>query len=500
MSAQKKKTDKSPDVGRREFIKTAGSTAVAAPWIMRYSNVLGQGKKRNMIFIFIDDLRYDVMSCLDHPVVQTPNFDRMANGGILFKNAFVTTSLCSPSRASVLTGQYAHTHGVMDNSTLIRKGTPTFPLMLQRAGYTTGFVGKWHMGGSTDEPRPGFDRWVSFRGQGVYFNPTFNIDGEKVQREGYTTDLITDYALEFVKKKKERPFFLYMSHKAVHDPFSPAPRHKGKYKNIVVPKPVSFADTEENYRGKPEWVKKQRNSWHGVDGMYNNRYDFDAWYKDYCECVLGVDDSIGILLDTLEQEGLLEDTLIMFMGDNGFQFGEHGLIDKRTMYEPSIRVPFIVHCPALAAGGQRRKELSLNIDIAPTLLECAGISIPGTVQGKSLLPLIKGDEINWRTEFLYEYFWERAFPQTPSVLGLRTDQYSYMRYHGIWDLNELYDIQQDPDQMNNLMGHVRTTTEAGALNNRIKDPELKDLVNDLENRLFRILEKTGARREPTWRM
>ncbi len=487
-----------PEPTRRKFIRTAGSAAVAAPWIMRYGNAKGQAKKRNIIFIFIDDLRYDVMSCLDHPVLRTPNMDRMVKNGMLFRNAFVTTALCSPSRASVLTGQYAHRHGVLDNSTRIRQGTATFPALLQQAGYKTGFIGKWHMGGETDEPRPGFDRWVSFRGQGVYFDPVFNVDGKRVERQGYTPDLTTEYALDFIRENKDNPFFLYLSHKSVHADFSPAPRHKGKYANIVVPKPVSFADTEENYRGKPDWVRKQRNSWHGVDGLYNKQVNFDEFYKSYCECVLGVDDSLGEVMDFLEKQGLAEDTLVMFMGDNGTQFGEHGLIDKRTMYEASIRVPLIAHCPALTRGANFREELALNIDIAPTILDAAGIRIPGAMHGRSFLPVIRNEEINWRTEFLYEYFWERAFPQTPTVLGLRSDQYSYMRYHGIWDLNELYDIRKDPDQMNNLMADVRTTTEAGELNNRIQDPELKTLVADLEKRMFAILRETGGLVEPSW--
>jgi N-acetylglucosamine-6-sulfatase len=481
------------DIPRRSFLETGG-TAAAAPFLMGAA----APRQRNIIFILIDDLRFDTFSFMGHPVVQTPNIDRLAKNGVHFRNSFVTTSLCSPSRATILTGLYAHQHKILDNSTRLPDTILTFPTLLQKAGYRTGFVGKWHMGGESDEPRPGFHRWVSFRGQGVYVNPTFNIDGTQVKREGYVTDLITDYSLDFIKQNRERPFMLYMSHKAVHADFTPAPRHAGKYKDAVVPRPRTYADTNDNYRGRPDWVRRQRNSWHGVDGMYNKTVDFDGFYRRYCETVLGVDDSVGRLLDTLEKEDLREDTLILFMGDNGFLFGEHGLIDKRCMYEPSIRVPLFAHCPALTRGARVREEMTLNLDIAPTILEAAGVQIPSSIQGRSFLGLIRGKDIPWRKEFLYEYFWERAYPQTPTVLGLRSDQYSFMRHHGIWDLYELYDIRKDPDQMHNLLGQVRLTTESGDALNLNKNPELRKLVNDLQGRMFEILKKTGARTEPTW--
>ncbi|MHB9030577.1 MAG: sulfatase family protein [Candidatus Latescibacterota bacterium] len=481
------------DIPRRSFLQ-AGGAAAAAPFLMGAA----APRKRNIIFILIDDLRFDTFSFMGHPVVQTPNIDRLARNGVHFRNTFVTTALCSPSRATILTGLYAHQHKILDNSTRLPDSMLTFPVLLQKAGYRTGFVGKWHMGGESDEPRPGFHRWVSFRGQGVYENPVFNIDGAQTKREGYVTDLITDYSLDFIRQNRERPFMLYLSHKAVHADFIPAPRHAGKYRDVTVLKPRTFADTEENYRGRPDWVRRQRESWHGVDGMYNKTVDFEGFYKRYCETVLGVDDSVGRLLDTLEKEGLLEDTLIMFMGDNGFLFGEHGLIDKRCMYEPSIRVPLIAHCPSLTCGARVREEMALNLDLAPTILEAAGVKVPASMQGRSFIGLIAGKDTPWRNEFLYEYFWERAYPQTPTVLGLRTDRYSFMRHHGVWDLYELYDIQKDPDQMHNLLGQVRLTTESGDALNLNKDPELRRLVNDLQERMFGILKETGARVEPAW--
>ncbi len=439
-----------------------------------------------------------MMGCRGHPWLNTPSLDRLARDGVLFENAFVTTALCSPSRASILSSRYVHSHGVTDNVTPLPRGLVTFPQVLQRNGYRTGFIGKWHMGGESDEPRPGFDRWISFRGQGQYRDPILNVDGSRRQAAGYVTDLLTEEALRFIRENSARPFFIYLSHKAVHAEFVPADRHKDLYRDQPVPHPASMANTEETYRGKPDWVRRQRNSWHGVDGMYDHRLGgFDDFYRSYCRTLAALDESVGRVLDELDRLGLSNDTLVLYMGDNGFLLGEHGLIDKRAMYEPSIRVPMMARCPDLFPGGGRPVGMALNLDIAPTFLEAAGLSAPAGMHGRSLLSLIRGAP-GWRTEFLYEYFWERDYPQTPTVLGLRTDRHSYMHYHGIWDLDELYDIRKDPDQRNNLLAAVRLTTQSGRLDNQIKDPELRKLVADLQGRMKRILAETGGRVDPTW--
>jgi N-acetylglucosamine-6-sulfatase len=474
---------------RRDFLGTLPA-AGAAP-------LFGAGKKRNLVLILSDDHRWDMMGCRGHPWIQTPQMDRLAAGGMLFENAFVTTSLCSPSRASILTGQYSHAHGVHDNSTPLPSGVPTFPRVLQQHGYRTAFIGKWHMGGTNDAPRPGFDRWFSFRGQGSYVDPDINDDGERQQRKGYLTDILTEEAVRFIGENQARPFLLYLSHKAVHGHFIPADRHKEMYASAKIPHPPSMADTEENYRGKPAWLRQQRDSWHGVDGMYNHQVSFDDVYRGCARTLMSLDDSIGAVQDELEAQGLANDTLVIYMGDNGFQFGDHGLIDKRVMYEPSIRIPMIARCPDLFEGGRTVDGMALNLDICPTLLDAAGAASPSTVHGRSLLPLIRGAE-GWRKDFLYEYFWERAYPQTPTVVGLRTDRYSFMRYHGVWDLYELYDIQADPEQMNNLLAGVRTTTEGGRLFNRIQDPELRALVAGFEDVIRERLARTSGRMEPTW--
>ncbi len=486
---------------RRDFMKLAGAAAMGA--------AVGEGAEaqeaakpgaRNIVFILTDDQRFDALGMLN-PYFETPALDALVRGGILFDRAFVTTSLCSPSRASILTGQYAHRHGILDNNTLLPESTPTFPRELKRGGYETAYVGKWHMGGSTDAPQPGFDHWVSFRGQGVYRDPTFNINGEQVKREGYVTDLITDYAEEFIRKPHSGPFLLYVGHKAVHADFQPAPRHAGSYADRTYPCPASMADTEENYRGKPAWVRAQRRSWHGVDGMYNNTTDFDRFTREYAETLRAVDDSVARVVQALSETDQLDSTIIVFASDNGFQFGEHGLIDKRTMYEASIRVPLIVHCPGLFAGGQRRREMILNIDFAPTFIEAAGLPIPDTVQGASFYGLLDGSRTDWRDAWLYEYFWERSFPQTPSVLGVRTDRYKFLQYHGVWDRYELYDLDADPGERNNLLADFQVAAEGGTLDALIArraKGELKETYQQMRNTLDRLLAEADCAAEPNW--
>ena len=465
---------------RRDFVKMMGLAAVSAPALLDARRAAGgqRQKLKNVIFILSDDHRYDFMSFLNTPeFLQTPNMDRMARKGAYLKYATVSTSLCSPSRASVLTGQYAHKHGVVDNNTLVPKGTRFFPQDLQNAGYQTAFMGKWHMGGATDAPRPGFDRWISFRGQGVYFNPVLNVDGEKVKREGHISDILTEYALNWLQKERDpdKPYFLYLSHKAVHAMFEPAKRHLNKYEDVTLKYPDTMADTEANYKDKPAWVKAQRDSWHGVDYMYHGQMDFDTFYKRYCETLLSVDESIGKVLDHVDEKER-GSTLVMYMGDNGFSFGEHGLIDKRQMYESSMRVPMLAYAPGVITPGTVVEELVQNIDVGPTVLEVAGLATPERMDGQSFLKLLEGKKIPWREEAFYEYYWERNFPHTPTVHGVRTKRYKYIHYHGIWDLDELYDLQNDPDEKHNL----------------IHDPQQKERVDAMNKKMFDWLERTDG--------
>ncbi len=475
-------------MNRRDFLQAAGAASFAlglasanAASTKEELEKIPNRKPRNVVFILSDDHRYDFMGFMGKvKFLETPNMDRMAREGAHIRNAFVTTSLCSPSRASILTGLFSHKHGVVDNQTDIQPGLVFFPEHLRQLGYETAFMGKWHMGHDSDEPRAGFDRWISFQGQGQYYDGVLNVDGKKVKATKHISDELTDYAVDWLKQERDKPFFLYLSHKAVHAMFEPAKRHLGKYENVELEYPASMADTEENYRGKPAWVKEQRNSWHGVDYMYHGQMDFDTFYRRYCETLLSIDDSIGRVLGCLKDMGQADSTLVIYMGDNGFCFGEHGLIDKRHMYEPSLRVPMLAYCPELIKPGTKVTPLVQNIDIAPTVLEAAGAKPPEYMDGRSILPLLEGKATAWRDAVFYEYYWEAAFPQTPTTYGVRTDRYKFIHYHGVWDTDELYDMQNDPDERHNL----------------IDQPRHQDLIKKLRIRMYEWLESTGGMQIP----
>ena len=444
-------------------------------------------KRRNVIFILSDDHRYDAMGFLkSQPFLETPQLDRLAREGAHFKNAFVTTALCSPSRASILTGTYAHKHRIVDNNTPIPAGTVFFPGYLQKAGYKTGFFGKWHMGAETDEPKAGFNQWVSFRGQGTYLpNPNgLNINGKKVPQKGYITDELTDYAIDWLKTlPKEQPYFMYLSHKAVHAEFIPAERHKGRYKDAKFTYSPTMAAEGEMAQSRPMWVQNQRNSWHGVEYPYHSTLDIAEYYQRYAETLLAVDESVGRVLDELKRRGELDSTLVIYMGDNGFAFGEHGLIDKRTAYEESMRVPLLARCPELFSGGRTVKEFVAGLDIMPTVMDAARAAIPAGLDGKSWLPVVTGQKTEWRKELLYEYYWERNFPQTPTMHALRGDKFKFIRYQGIWDLDELYDLEEDPLESRNLINSETYTP----------------VVDQMRKRLFDIFEETGGMNIPLQR-
>ncbi len=451
---------------------------------LKLSKLNNAEKPMNVIFILSDDHRYDFMGFTGKvPWLETPNMDRMAKEGAHFENAFVTTALCSPSRASILTGLFSHSHTIIDNQAPDPGNLTYFPQYLQAAGYQTGFFGKWHMGDANDEPRPGFDHWESFKGQGVYYNPTININGERKTFDDstYISEFLTDHTIDWLKQRDtEKPFFAYLSHKAVHALFKPNRPHKGKYKDKELVYPPSYDMTKDDtYKkhGIPEWVKQQRYSWHGVDYMYHGEHTFDTFFKAYCETLESVDESIGQVLNYLEAEGLAENTLVIYMGDNGFSFGEHGLIDKRHAYEESMKVPFLVWSPSMLKERKTVKAMVQNIDVAPTILELAGLQSPEHFDGRSIKPLIIGDKPDdWRDRIFYEYYWEYSFPQTPTVHAVRTDKYKYIRYHGVWDTNELYDLENDPYEMNNL----------------IAAEEHQDRIQQMRSDIDTWLEETGG--------
>ncbi|MBA2501199.1 MAG: sulfatase [Chitinophagaceae bacterium] len=469
---------------------------------MFLTSVLGaQQKQMNIIFILSDDHRYDAMGFMNKiQGLQTPGMDRMAKEGAHVKNAFVSTALCSPSRASILTGQYAHSHTVVDNDAPLPANLVFFPKYMQDKGYQTAFFGKWHMGNTDDQPQPGFDHWLSFRGQGVYLNPVFNINGKVVpQAEGsYVTDLLTNNAIEWMNnRKKNKPFFVYLSHKGVHAEFEPAERHKGKYTALPIITPPSMyltatdsskyygtptaPQSKVNYSDIPTWVRKQRYSWHGVDYMYHGQIPFDKFYHLYLETLQAVDESVEKVLDWVKAEGLEQNTMVVYMGDNGFSFGEHGLIDKRHAYEESMRVPMLVWAPGMIKPNSVVDKVVMNVDIAPTFLELGGISKPNQMQGYSFSNLLKGNANGWqRDKVFYEYYWESSFPQTPTTFAVRSDRYKYIYYNGVWDINELFDLQNDPYEMNNL----------------IRDTSYRQIGLELKNDLFKWLEETNGLQIP----
>ena len=448
----------------------------------------GNTQKPNIIFILSDDHRFDFMGFTKKvPWLKTPAMDRLATEGMHFSNTFVTTSLCSPSRASILTGMYTHTHTIVDNNAPEPEGLVYFSQYLQQAGYRTSFFGKWHMGDNNDNPRPGFDHWESFKGQGEYYSNTLNINGEHIKygKDSYISELLTDHAIDWMdKKESDKPFFVYLSHKAVHAMFEPSPKYDGRYADEKIPYPESFNITKDDTYKKnriPEWVKEQRYSWHGVDYMYHGKLEFEPFYKRYCETLMGIDDSIATILDYLDKNNMAENTVVIYMSDNGFSFGERGLIDKRHAYEESIKVPLIIRWPGVISQHTTAPQMIQNIDIAPTLIDIAGLNAPSNMQGRSFLPLLKGDKVdNWRDKIFYEYYWEYDFPMTPTVFAVRTSRYKYIRYFGIWDTNEFYDLQEDPGEIHNL----------------IAAPQHQELIRQLADELYDWLQDTNGMQIP----
>ena len=450
----------------------------------------------NIIFILLDDLPIDNFG-VDNPRLQTPNIDRMIREGTYVPRAAVTTSICSPSRATILTGMSTRNHGIVDNQENSEEGLVYFPSYLQQAGYQTAYFGKWHMGMENASPRPGFDRWVSFAGQGTYlpkgdFNQNrvqmLNVDGQAVERTDYITDELTRYQMDWLEhgRDPDKPFFLYMSHKAVHGPCRAPERYAHQYDGVnTMDLPATFADTPENNAGKPMWVINQRNSWHGIDVRHASGPQSLIRERATCDAVLSaVDDSVGTTLNYLRESGLDRNTIVVFFSDNGSMWGAHGLTDKRNAYEESVRVPMIVWGAGIPQGVRSPARVR-NLDLAPTFLDLAGIDAqPAQFEGASVLPVLTG-ETTWadfaQDDFVYEYYWEWAYPMTPTTFSIVSGDYKYIQYHGIWDRDELYNLENDPQEMHNL----------------INDPALAQLRGSLRERLYARLESNeGDHRVP----
>ncbi|HDP79508.1 MAG TPA: DUF4976 domain-containing protein [Spirochaetes bacterium] len=445
-----------------------GALAMAAgfPFKMKLHARNG-GHRPNIIFILTDDHRYDMFGILGHPFLKTPNMDRLVKEGVLFKNAFVTTSICSPSRASFLTGRYASSHGVINNFTTWNNDNVTFMELLKKAGYDTAFVGKWHMPGGGLPKLRGVDLFVSFTrkdGQGDYYNCPLFVNHKPVpNRKEYITEELTDYALDFIKERKDRPFCLYLSHKAVHHDWKP-PRHlKGLYKNEKIDFLAPESDKWNTWSGN-NWLEGSMGSMHGI-------------YRRYCECLVSVDEQIGRVLKQLEEMKVLDDTVIVYAGDNGYMWGEHRLYAKHSPNEESIRIPYIVRYPRLIPDpGRRAEQMALNIDLAPTLLELAGVRAPGWMQGTSLVPVLKNPKATGRKSFMCELFKDFPFGgRVPPYKSLRTERYKYIQWEKCRE-SELFDLAADPREMKNI----------------IDTPEGKKLLPGLKAELAGIIKKAGA--------
>jgi len=442
---------------RRQAIIELGTGLLSLGLMGRSSpaTASGEGPRPNILFILSDDHRWDALSHLGHPVLSTPSLDRLAREGVLFENAFCTTSLCSPSRASFLTGMYAHNHGVKNNMTPWNNAHLTFLEALHGAGYETGFIGKWHMPGEFPRLR-GVDRFVTFTvdgGQGRYFNCPLVVDGKEVaSRKEYITEELTDYALEFLDRGRDRPFCLYLSHKAVHLQFFP-------------PK-----ELDHLYDGAALSLPREADNWVGLtDGNFYPK-PLTSLYRDYLECLVAMDQQIGRVLDKLDALGLADNTVVVYAGDNGFFWGEHHLTDKRWPYEESIRIPFIVRHPGtIRDPGRRASQMVLNIDLAPTLMDLAGLDPPAFMDGESFAPILQSRHARGRGAWLYEYFMDYPYA-VPETRAVRTDRHKYIEYEGK-RAAELFDLVSDPREMRNLY----RTPEGQALL-----PELKNALERLE--------------------
>lgn len=491
-------------ISRRQALKNLGQAGAAA-WLSRCGSG-PQHPRPNILVVMTDDQTAAQMSCAGHPLLQTPNIDRLAGEGVRFSEAFCTNSLCAPGRASVLTGCYSHVHGIRGNSEgrdsteRLDPKLPTFPKLLQQAGYKTALVGKWHL---PQDPE-GFDEWKILPGQGVYFDPEFLINGERTKQRGYATDLTTDFALDFLRQSRGQPFCLLYQHKAPHRPFTPAPRHARLFEDIEWPYPESYNDDyatrqiarqAEDMRFELSLAGDYEDLPQKLSPEEKRNWIFQRFVKDHHRAVAGVDENLGHILEFLDISQLAEDTLILYTSDNGFFLGEHGWYDKRFMYEPSLRIPLLARYPRLVKPNRIEAGVALNIDIAPTLLDFAGVPVPEQMQGRSLRPLLEADPPqDWRRSAFYAYYensWAlaglgaeaRSDPSfqyfTPHRIGphrgVRTAQHKLIEYYGEGNYWELFDLQQDPQELVNLYSQ----------------PGLQDLTAELTQQL-RGLQKQYA--------
>ncbi|MBM3739357.1 MAG: DUF4976 domain-containing protein [Acidobacteria bacterium] len=416
-----------------------------------------QARRPNIVLVLVDDLRFDELGCTGHPFAQTPNADRLAREGANFRNAFAVTPLCSPSRATFLTGQYPHRHGIIDNTD--RRAAShqliTWPRLLRDSGYETAFIGKWHMG-NDDSARPGFDHWVSFPGQGESTDPLINDNGKTSRVRGYITDVLTERAVDVIRRPHTKPFCVYLAHKAIHpniqqaadgsinsfgtaDEFITADRHKALYAGAKLPRRGNYAKVPEN---KPALQQKLD----GVAPLGVPVGTDDATILNRMRMTKAIDEGLGAILRALEETGRLDDTMVVFTSDHGYFYGEHCLgPERRLAYEETIRIPLLIRYPARFKAGAAPKEMVASIDIAPTMLELAGVAAP-PLPGQSLLRRVR------REELLLEYFSDTVFPRIRKMgyQAVRTERWKYIHYKDLAGAGELYDLAADPFELNNL--------------------------------------------------
>jgi N-acetylglucosamine-6-sulfatase len=423
----------------------------------------GVQARPNVILIVVDDLRFDDFHAAGHPFVATPHIDRLAREGARFTDFFATTPLCSPSRASILTGLYTRHHGILDNTdrSPASHALATFPRRLQQAGYETAFVGKWHMGNDPSR-RPGFDYWVAMRGQGEANDPWLEEDSRRGPVPGYVTDVLTERAVAFVRRPRTRPFFLMLAHKALHPNlvqhadgsvsnigeggFVPAQRHRALYAADPLPRRANYGVPP---RDKPALARRIGS----LPPLGPATVTPDDTIRDRLRMLAAVDEGLGRLMGELAERGVLDDTAILLIGDNGYFYGEHGLSEERRLaYEESIRLPLLVRYPKRVKAGLTPDALALTIDLAPTILELAGAGPAPSVDGRSLVPFLRGERPEWRSSFVVEYWSDIVFPRV-SHMGydaVRTRRHKYVRYRELSGMDELYDLEADPFELDNL--------------------------------------------------
>lgn len=461
---------------------------VATGFVLVFSAGGAESKtgRPNIVFIMADDHAAHAISAYGSKLNQTPNIDRIGAEGMKFNRCFVVNSICTPSRACILTGKYSHMNGVpvfnrFDGSQW------TVAKELQKAGYHTGMVGKWHLG---SDPT-GFDYWNILPGQGIYHNPVLIEMGQSKKHQGYVTDLITDFSIDFIKNRpQDKPFFLMCHQKAPHRPWQPDAKHAKMYEDIDLPEPETFNDdwatrsraateatmridrnlnrADLKYPRPPAELKgPELQKWNQtvdmeltitnsdgstkvLKGAELKHWKYERYIKDYLRCIASIDDNVGRLLKYLDEAGLRENTIVIYTSDQGFFLGDHDWFDKRFMFEESLRMPFVIRYPARIKAGSVNESMILNVDFAPTFLDYAGIKSPGEVQGKSLVSLLSGEKpADWRTSMYYRYYHYPADHRVQPHYGVRNDRYKLIYYNRINEW-ELFDLQKDGHELKNV--------------------------------------------------